>query len=108
VREKVQTFFDTNISSKTLFFNNMARSILKQLLVLFLKNVFFYSLKVKVSYDDNFKAKFGDDAVNAARRVMAQAQNLFKLKDSLKTEINFKIDSNVEYKSGRWVAEKDL
>ena len=74
----------------------------------FLKRHPFYSLKVKVAYDDNFKAKFGDDAVNAARRVMAQAQNLFKLKDSLTTEINFKIDSNVEYKSGKWVAAKDL
>ncbi len=63
---------------------------------------------MKVAYDDNFKAKFGDDAINAARRVMAHAQNLYKLKDSLTTEINFKIDSNVEYKSGKWVADKHL
>jgi len=71
-------------------------------------NKIFHSLKVKVAYDDNFKNKFGDDSVNAARRVMAQAQNLYKLKDSLTTEIIFKIDSDAQYIPGKWVAANDM
>jgi hypothetical protein len=35
-------------------------------------NVVFFRLRIKVRYDDNFKAKFGADAANTARRVMAQ------------------------------------
>ena len=31
-------------------------------------------MTVKVRYDDNFQAKFGDDSVNCIRRVMAFAQ----------------------------------
>jgi hypothetical protein len=65
-------------------------------------------MKVKVFYDDNFKAKFGDDSVNAARRVMAQAQNVFRWKESLTTEIIFKIDNSVDYIPGKWIASKDV
>ena len=68
----------------------------------------FCSLKVKVIYDDNFKGKFGDDTVNAARRVLAQAQNAFMWKDSLTTVVKFKVDSNVDYHAGKWVAENDM
>lgn len=67
-----------------------------------------HSLKVKVIYDDNFKGKFGDDVVNAARRVMAQAQNAFMWKDSLKTIVKFKVDENVDYHPGKWVAKTDM
>ena len=63
---------------------------------------------MKAIYDDNFKGKFGDDVVNAARRVLAQAQNFWKLRDSLTTEVNFKVDPNVDYIPGKWVAERDL
>ncbi len=35
------------------------------------------SLRIKVRYDDNFKAKFGADAANTARRVMAQVSHWF-------------------------------
>ena len=66
------------------------------------------SLRVKAIYDDNFKEKFGADVVNTARRVLAQAQSLYKLRDSLTTEINFKVDPEVDYVPGRWVASTDL
>ncbi len=59
-------------------------------------------------YDENFKAKFGADSVNAARRVLAQAQNIWKWKDSLTTTVTFQIDPNVEAIRGRFVAEDDL
>ena len=68
-----------------------------------LKTPFISSLKVKAIYDDNFKGKFGDDVVNAARRVLAQAQNFWKLRDSLTTEVNFKVDPNVDYIPGKWM-----
>ncbi len=29
-------------------------------------------MRIKVRYDDNFKAKFGANAANTARRIMAQ------------------------------------
>jgi len=69
---------------------------------------FYYSLRVKAIYDDNFKEKFGDDTANAARRVLAQAQNLFKLRDSLTTEVILTVDPNVAYIPGKWVAGNDL
>ena len=59
-------------------------------------------------YDDNFKGKFGDDTVNTARRVLAQAQNVFMWKDSLTTTVKFKVDENVEYHAGKWFAKTDL
>jgi len=67
-----------------------------------------YLLRIKVRYDENFKAKFGADSVNVARRVLAQAQNIWKWKDSLTTTVTFQIDPNVEAIRGRFVAEDDL
>ncbi len=68
----------------------------------------FSSLKIKVRYDEAFKGKFGADSINAARRVMAFAQNYWKMSASLGTQIIFAIDANVEQISGRYVAGTDL
>jgi len=38
----------------------------------------FVSIKLKLSYDDNWKDKFGADSVNAIRRVVAHAQAVWK------------------------------
>jgi hypothetical protein len=61
-----------------------------------------------VRYDENFKAKFGADSVNVVRRVMAQAQNIWRWKDSLTTTVTFQIDANVEAIRGKFVAGNDL
>lgn len=34
--------------------------------------VAFFSIKIKIRYDENFADKFGDDAVNTIRRVVTQ------------------------------------
>ena len=65
-------------------------------------------LRIKVRYDENFKAKFGADSLNVVRRVMAQAQNIWKWKDSLTTTVTFQIDPTVEPIRGRFVADTDL
>lgn len=65
-------------------------------------------MKVKVIYDDNFKRKFGVDSVNTARRVLAQAQNIFMWKDSLTTIIKLKVDNNVDHYVGEWIADEDM
>jgi hypothetical protein len=65
-------------------------------------------MSVKVRYDDNFRDKFGEDTINSVRKVMAFAQAQFMLQDSLTTTITLDIDPNVEYVSGKWVAEKDM
>ena len=68
----------------------------------------FSSLRIKVRYDDAFKGKFGADSVNAARRIMAFAQNYWKLSASLGTQIIFAVDANVEQISGKYAALTDL
>ena len=67
-----------------------------------------FSLKVKVRYDDAFKAKFGADVNNAVRRIMAFAQTYWKMSASLGTQVNFVIDNNIDGISGKYVAETDL
>ena len=66
------------------------------------------SLRVKAKYDDNFKRKFGSDAVNAARRILAHAQNLWLLRDSLTTVVRFIVDPNVYYIPGQWASKTDM
>ena len=63
---------------------------------------------MKVKYDDGFRAKFGADAVNAARRVLAFSQNYWKMSASLGTQIIFAIDPTVQAISGTYVADTDL
>jgi len=66
-----------------------------------------YILPMKIRYDDNFNDKFGTKAVNTIRRVMAQAQNIWKWR-SLPAPLIFNIDANIEKISGRFVAENDI
>ena len=65
-------------------------------------------LRVKAKYDDNFKRKFGSDAVNAARRILAHAQNLWLLRESLTTVVRFIVDPNVDYIPGQWASKTDM
>jgi hypothetical protein len=67
-----------------------------------------YTIKVRVCIDDAFKAKFGADSTNAVRRVMAFAQNYWKLSASLGTQLIFAVDANICQIAGRYVAETDL
>ena len=67
-----------------------------------------YRLRIKVRYDENFKAKFGAESLNVVRRVMAQAQNIWKWKESLTTTVTFQIDPTVEAIKGKFVADTDL
>lgn len=39
--------------------------------------IYFYSIKMKIRYDENFAEKFGADAVNTIRRIVAQVKNNF-------------------------------
>jgi len=66
-----------------------------------------YVAQVKIRYDENFKDKFGSDAVNVIRRVVAQAQNIWKW-PSLTTSVTFQFDPNVEAVRGRFVADTDI
>ena len=59
------------------------------------------SLKIRIRYDSKFKAKFGDDSENVIRRIMAHAQNIWKWKETLTTQLIFNIES-IEYKAGDW------
>jgi hypothetical protein len=70
--------------------------------------VTFFSLKIKVRYDDAFKSKFGSDVNNAARRIMTFAQSYWKLSASLGTQIIFQIDANIQAISGKYAAATDL
>jgi len=66
-----------------------------------------YVIPMKIRYDDNFAEKFGNDAVNTIRRVVAQAQNIWKW-PSLTTSLTFNVDENIEHIPGRFVAENDI
>jgi hypothetical protein len=64
------------------------------------------SLKLFISYDKTFNNKFKTDAVNAIRRVVAQASGLFKIK-SLPTKIDLNITQTRPLINLSWRAEDD-
>jgi len=66
-----------------------------------------YQATLKIRYDQNFAAKFGADSVNTIRRVVAQAQNIWKW-PSLTTSVTFVIDNSIDAVAGRFVAETDI
>jgi len=66
-----------------------------------------YIATVKIRYDENFKAKFGTESVNTIRRIVAQAQNIWKW-PSLTTSVTFQIDPSVDAVAGRFVAGTDI
>ena len=68
----------------------------------------YFRLKIKIRYDEAFKGKFGADSANAARRVMAYAQNYWKMSASLGTQIIFAIDANIQAITGKYEAKTDL
>jgi hypothetical protein len=88
--------------------DNLTNPIGIQMFQTIVKIFFVHRLRVKVRYDENFKAKFGDDSVNAVRRVMAHAQNIWMWKASLTTTVTFQIDPEVDAIPGKYVAETDL
>ena len=71
-----------------------------------LKLVNIFSLKIRIRFDDLFKAKFGNESENVIRRIMAHAQNTWRWKESLTTELLFDIES-VEYMPGNWNVQTD-
>jgi len=66
-----------------------------------------YQATLKIRYDQNFADKFGADSVNTIRRIVAQAQNIWKW-PSLTTSVTFVIDGAVDAVKGRFVAEDDI
>ena len=68
----------------------------------------YFRLKIKIRYDEAFKGKFGADSANAVRRIMAYAQNYWKMTASLGTQIIFAIDDNIQAITGKYVAKTDL
>jgi len=66
-----------------------------------------YVVSVKIRYDENFRAKFGGDSVNTIRRVVTQAQNIWRWK-SLTTSVTFQFDPSVDAVNGRFVARTDI
>ena len=54
----------------------------------------FFSATVKLHYDSALAQRFGADAENMARRVMAHAQNAFLWK-SLTTKVIFKVHPEI-------------
>jgi hypothetical protein len=66
-----------------------------------------YAASVKIRYDENFKAKFGAEAINTIRRIITHAQNIWRW-PSLTTLVNFQFDANVEAVAGRFVAGTDI
>jgi hypothetical protein len=69
--------------------------------------MFISRLKIKCFYDATFKAKHGADSINAVRRVMAQAQNIY-MSPTLTTKVVFEIDSEVDFKDEKWNAPDDM
>ncbi len=67
-----------------------------------------FSLKVKLNYDDAFYSRFGPDSVNAARRVMLNAQYYWKMRESLGTVVSLMIYNSVDNIGGRHAAKTDL
>lgn len=52
-------------------------------------------MKVKMHYDQTFKSVFGGDSVNALRRVVAQAQNIYYW-PTLPTTVNINVVDEME------------
>ena len=67
----------------------------------------FFSVNIKTIYDDNFKDKFGADAENAIRRILAHTQHVWKW-PTLTTKVIFNVSSNVTYIKERWNANDKL
>ncbi len=64
----------------------------------------FFSSTIKLHYDESWAERFGNDSVNAARRVMAHAQNIW-MWPSLTTKVIFDIDPEVKAQPGRWTPD---
>ena len=66
-----------------------------------------YSAQLRIYYDEGFANKFGTEAGNAVRRIMAHAQNIWMWSASLGTKVIFDI-VKVEPKPGFWVTNDFL
>ena len=66
-----------------------------------------FSAKLGIYYDEGFANKFGTEAVNVVRRVMAHAQNIWMWSASLGSKVIFDI-VKVEPKPGFWVTDDYL
>ena len=62
---------------------------------------------MKLAYDDNWKDKYGADSINAMRRVLAHAQNLWKF-PSVPAKLYFDIDPDVRQLPGRWTTSGSM
>ena len=66
-----------------------------------------FSAQLRIYYDEGFANKFGTEAGNAVRRIMAHAQNIWMWSASLGTKVIFDI-VKVEPKPGFWVTNDFL
>ena len=64
-------------------------------------------MKLKLGYDDNWNQKFGSDSINAIRRVMAHAQNVWKW-PSAPAKVIFDVDPDVRHLPGQWTAANSM
>lgn len=73
----------------------------------FIQSTILSSANIRVYYDDNFDEKFGSDAKNAIRRILAHTQHVWKW-PSLTTKVIFKFDPVVTLIHERWTANHSL
>ena len=66
-----------------------------------------YSLRMSISYDQTFSQRFGDDATNTVRRMVAAGSAFFK-HTSLPTQIDFIITEIRPLTNLSWRADDDL
>ena len=64
-------------------------------------------MKLKLSYDDAWREKFGADSVNAIRRVLAHAQTMWKY-PTAPAKLYFDIDPEVRQLPGRWTTSASM
>jgi hypothetical protein len=66
-----------------------------------------HSITLKVNYDDNWNQKFGADSINAMRRCLAHAQNIW-MWPSAPSKMIFKVDPDVRQLPGTWTASGSM
>ena len=64
-------------------------------------------IKLKINYDDNWSAKWGANAINAIRRLLAHAQNVWQW-SSAPSKMVFSVDPAVRKLPGTWTASGSL
>jgi hypothetical protein len=64
-------------------------------------------ISLKINFDDNWSKKWGADAINAIRRLLTHAQNIWQW-SSAPSKMVFKVDPDVRQLAGTWTASGSL